>query len=65
MGGTPCTGKKSHFFKVFKEPGKKCITMVSKDTSKNALMKDHGGFQQQSPQRLVDGYYHMNGRNHC
>ena len=24
---------------------------------------DHGGFQQQSPQRLVNGYEHMNSRN--
>ena len=37
MGGTPCTGKKSHFFKVFKEPGKKCITMVSKEYFKKRV----------------------------
>ena len=24
---------------------------------------DNGGFQQQSPQRLFDGYKHMSGRN--
>ena len=30
---------------------------------KNALTKDHGGFHQQSPQRLDDEYKHMNRRN--
>ena len=30
---------------------------------KTTLTKDHGGFQQLSPQRLVDGYDHTSSRN--
>ena len=39
------------------------MTTVKHQTKKKRLTKDHGGFQQQSPQRLVDGYEYMNGRN--
>ena len=31
--------------------------------NKKRLTKDHGGFQQQSPQRLVDEYDHTSSRN--
>ena len=38
----------------------------TENLKKKALRRsanDHGGFQQQSPQRLVDGYGYMNSRN--
>ena len=57
------TGKKNRFFKVFKVAGKKCITAVSKKKRSKNKETDHGGFQQQSPQRLVASYEHMNSRN--
>ena len=49
--------------KKWKVPGKKCITTVSKETSKKKWRRDDGGFQQQSPQRLDDRYKHTSGRN--
>ena len=53
--------------KKWKVPGIKCITTVKpKIKKKNAfeeVQMNHGGFQQQSPQRLVDGYEYMNSRN--
>ena len=39
------------------------MTTVKHQTKEKRLTKDHGGFQQQSPQRLVNGYEHMNGQN--
>ena len=61
-----CTGKKNRFFKVFKVAGKKCITTVKQKIKKKTLRRcanDHGEFQQQSPQRLVDEYEYMNTRS--
>ena len=57
------TGKKSRFLKVVKVAGTKCMTTVKHQILKNALTKNHGGFQTQSPQRLDDGYKHTSGRN--
>ena len=37
------TGKKSRFFKVFKVPGKKCITTVSKENFEKKSDGDNGG----------------------
>ena len=34
-----------------------------KKISKRRSVNDHGEFQQQSPQRLDDGYRHTSGRN--
>ena len=48
------TGKKSRFFKVFKLPGKKSVTTVSKENFKKKSDDDDGGFQQQIPQRFID-----------
>ena len=53
--------------KKWKVPGIKCITTVKpKNYLKKTRLKkcnDHGGFQQQSPQRLVDEYKHTSSRN--
>ena len=52
--------------KKWKVPGIKCITTVKPKIKKKRVWRsanDHGGFQQQSPQRLVDGYKYMSGRN--
>ena len=49
--------------KKWKVPGKIFITTVSKKNVQKKVTKDHGGFQQQSPQRLVDGYDHTSSRN--
>ena len=57
------TGKKSRFFKVFKRTWKRCITTVSKENFEKKSDDDDGGLQQQSPQRLIDRYEHMNSRN--
>ena len=46
--------KKSRFFKVFKLPGKKSITTVSKENFEKKSDDDDGGFQQQIPQRFID-----------
>ena len=57
------TGKKPRFFKVFK---KQLVQEYNYGIKKNLLKKsddDNGGFQQQSPQRLLDRYDHMNSRN--
>ena len=48
------TGKKSRFFKVFNEAGKRFMTTVSKKNVQKKVTKDHGGFHQQSPQQLDD-----------
>ena len=45
---------KSTWYKVYNYGKKK--TRLKK-------CNDHGGFQQQSPQRLADGYEYMNSRN--
>ena len=44
-------------------PGIKYITTVKHQKKKNALTKDHGELQTQSPQRLDDGYKHTSGLN--
>ena len=46
-----------------KVPGNTCITTVSKKKFEKISDDDDGGFQQQSPQRLINEYEHMNGRN--
>ena len=48
------TQEKRRFFKVFKVAGKIFITTVSKKNVQKKVTKDHGGFHQQSPQRLDD-----------
>ena len=49
--------------KKWKVSGIKYITTVKHQIKIKRLTKDHGGFQQRSPQRLVDIYDHMNSRN--
>ena len=39
------------------------MTMVSKKNVQKKSDNDNGGFQQQSTQRLLDRYDHMNDRN--
>ena len=39
------------------------ITTVSKEKLQKKVVRDDGGFQQQSPQRLLHRYDHMNSRN--
>ena len=46
--------EKKLFFKVFKLPGKKSITTVSKENFEKKSDDDDGGFQQQIPQRFID-----------
>ena len=48
-----------------KLPGIKCITTVLKENVRKKSGDDNGGFQQQSPQRLIDRYKHMNSRHNC
>ena len=42
--------KKAVFLRFSKEPGKMCITMVSKKTFEKKVITTMVGFQQQSPQ---------------
>ena len=49
--------------KKWKVPGKLFITTVSKKNVRKKSVDDNDGFQQQFPQRFVDEYEHMNGRN--
>ena len=39
------------------------MTTVSKKNEEKKSVDDNGGFQQQVPQRFVDGFEHMNSRN--
>ena len=57
-------GKIPGSVKKWKVPDIKCITSVKHQNNKiKTVSKDHGGFQQQSPQHLVDRYEHMNNQN--
>ena len=57
------TGKKPRFLRFSKVAGKIFITTVSKKNVQKKSETDHGRFQQQSTQRLIDRYDHMNVRN--
>ena len=47
-----------------KLPGIKYNYGIKRKRSKKSD-DDNGGFQQQSPQRLIDRYKHMNSRHNC
>ena len=55
--------KKVVFLRFLKVAGKLFITTVSKKNCSKKSDDDNVGFQQQVPQRFVDGYEHMNSRN--
>ena len=55
--------KKAVFLRFLKVAGILFITTVSKKNVQKKSDDDDGGFQQQVPQRFVNGYEHMNSRN--
>ena len=55
--------KKAVFLRFLKVAGIKGITTVSKENFEKKWRRDNGEFQQQSTQRLLDRYDHMNGQN--
>ena len=57
------TGKKGVFLRFLKVAGKIFITTVSKKNFQKKSDDDNGGFQQQVPQRFVDGYDHTRSQN--
>ena len=63
VGGCGSQGKKAVFLRFLKVAGKLFITTVSKKKCSKKSDDDNGGFQQQVPQRFVDGYDHTSSRN--